>query len=132
MYKHKLRADDQFFGKNIPLPANSSVMLPHALRVGNHLGGLCLELEAASAINLSAQSALTVRLLGSGQKDGPFLPLAVSARLDAGLDDLVFEKGDSLLSLVLPDGQNFIKIQIETDDQESVGSLHASLNYLAR
>ncbi len=132
MYKHKLRADDQFFGKNIPLPGKSSVILPQALRVGSHLGGLCLDLEATSPITLSAQSTLTVRLLDSAQKDGPFTPHPVSALLETGLDALSFEKGDTLLSLVLPDGQAFIKMQIETDDENASGSLSASLNYLAR
>ncbi|HEU6435861.1 MAG TPA: hypothetical protein VE028_00220 [Nitratidesulfovibrio sp.] len=131
MYKNKLRASDQYFGKGVTLPANATAACPNVLVVGAHGGSLALEVEAANGVNLAAGKKVIVTLQDSadGTTFATLQPVMsstfASALAGAG-------KGTTLMSIVLPDCRKYLKVQIGTDDATAVGTVDAFLRYLAR
>ena len=133
MYNQKLRVNGEYLAKAQTVPVNTTAAGNSGpIRADNTMGGLELQIVAATAIAISAGKSLTVNLLDCDTQGGTFatLPQSFKATYASAKS---FKAGELIGVLPLPSTcRQFVKVSLTTDDTAPTGTVDIFAGYNPR
>lgn len=132
MYKNRLKANDMMFATQQTVPANTTTVLPNAIKAGGSgQSALAVTITAETAVGMGAGRALTLQLQESTDgttftdREGIISITYASAK--------TFAVGDVVYSALIPPTKKpYIKVKLGTNDATASGKVDVFCEYMAR
>lgn len=132
MFNNILKVHDQMFGVGVTMPANTTVTLATALKLGGSgQSALACTITAESAVALGANKAITLQFQESDDNVTFADRIGLITYSYTAAKNWV--KGDVVARVLIPGGaKKWLKVKLGTNDATVTGTVDVFAEYLAR